>query len=172
MQFPLAIEEELNQFTADLSREDEMGAVIRAHIRIENILLLVLDNLIPNPKHLKQLRLDYDGHVTLALSLGLNERFGAPLRTLGKLRNDFAHRIDFKLSKQAVTNLYKSLSTEDKTEVQSVFSRIKGLSDHTRDIGRFSNLEPMDQFKLIAVTLWAVVQAALLLHSREISNGA
>ena len=161
---------ELGKFTEDLSREDEMGAVIRAHIRIENILLAVVEKLTPHPQHLKKLGLDYDGYVTLALALGLKERFGPPLRALGKLRNDFAHKVDFKLTQPAVTNLYAAMATEDKAQVQSMFAQIKDLNEETRR-KRFTELEPMDQFKLIAITLWAVAKAAQIKLTESGANG-
>lgn len=136
-----------------------MGAVIRAHIRIENILLTVVEKLTPHPQHLKKLELDYNGYVTLAIALGLKEYFGPPLRALGKLRNDFAHRADFKLTQASVTNLYTTLSSEDKNHVQSMFSHIKDGNEETSR-KKYNELDAMDQFKLIAVTLWAMVKSA------------
>ena len=165
MQASDAIEAEVQELTADLFREDEMGAVVRAHIRIENLLIQTIECLLPNPKHLKKLNLDYDGCVTLALALGLNEQFGPPFRALGKLRNDFAHRLDTSLSKQVVANLYDCLGPDDKGQVQACFKRIKYENEETRHVKRFANLEPGDQFKLIAITLWAAVRAAVKLHS-------
>lgn len=154
------IEAEIQELTTDLFREDEMGAVVRAHIRIENLLIQTIECLLPHPKHLKKLNLDYDARVTLALALGLKEQFGPPFRALGKLRNDFAHKSDTSLTKQVVSNLYDSLSSDDKEQVQACFKRIKDGNEETRHIKRFSELEPRDQFKLIAITLWAVVRAA------------
>jgi hypothetical protein len=166
-----AFEDEISQLSADLSREDEMGAVVRAHIRIENLLLKVVEGRLPHAKYLPKLNLDYDGLVTLALCLGLEERHGPAFRALGKLRNDFAHRLNTALNKQTVTNLYKALATEEKHQVQSMFLRIKGLNEETRHVARVADLEPSDQFKLIAVTLWVVVRATLHLQSSESKHG-
>ena len=147
-----------------------MGAVVRAHIRIESILFSVVEELSPNPQHLRKLGLDYDGYVTLALVLGLSEHLGPPFRALGKLRNDFAHKADFSLNQSSVTNLYTALSGSDKAHVQSMFDRIKGDNEETAG-KKYSELEPMDQFKLIAVTLWAAAQAALI-NVRQLKAGA
>jgi hypothetical protein len=166
------IQAEIQALTADLFREDEMGAVVRAHIRIENLLIQAIECLLPRPAQLKRLNLDYDSRVTLALALGLKERFGPPFRALGKLRNDFAHKLDTSLTKQVVANLYDSLGSEDKEQVQACFRRIKDENEETRHVKRFSDLEPRDQFKLIAITLWAVVRAAVNIHSRESPGGA
>ena len=171
MEIPDNINVDLALFTKDLSSEDELGAVIRAHIRIENLLLKAIESLTPRPKHLKKLNLDYDGQVTLALALGLKERFGPPFRALGKLRNDFAHKIDMQLSKSSVANLYSCLGAEEKEQVQECFIRIKDNNEEIRRVQGFTDLEPIDQFKLITVTLWAVAQAVVLLfpddHSAE-----
>ena len=147
-----------------------MGAVIRTYIRIESLLIHTVECLLPNPTQLPKLNLDYDDHVTLALALGLKEQFGPPLRGLGKLRNNFAHKLDIKLTKAVVQSLYDCLSSEDKEQVQKCFRRIQDENEETRHVKRFVDLEPADQFKLISITLWAVVKAAALLHSKRLSG--
>ena len=164
MSDPAEIPTEINEFVKDLFREDEMGSVIRAHIRIEYLLLKLIGNLMPKPQHVKNLGLDYGGAVTLALALGLNDQFGPPFRALGKLRNNFAHRLDTCINSDTVKNLYASLSTDTKAQVQSCFHRIKADHESTRHVKRFADLDPVDQFRLIAVSLWAVLSAAIINH--------
>ncbi len=159
------IQAEIQALTTDLFREDEMGAVVRAHIRIEGLLIRTVESLLPRPQQLRKLNLDYDQLVTLALALGLREEFGPPFRALGKLRNDFAHKLGTSLSKQVVSNLYETLGSEKKAQVQACFSRIKAEHESTKNIKRFSDLEPGDQFKLIAISLWAAARAAVHLRS-------
>ena len=161
---PVEIPIEIDDFVKDLFREDEMGSVIGAHIRIEYLLLQIIDNLMPKPQHVKNLGLDYGGAVTLALALGLNDQFGPPFRALGKLRNNFAHKLDTCINKDVVKSLYTSLSTDTKTQVQNCFHRVKADHESTRHVKRFVDLDPIDQFRLIAVTLWAVLRAAIINH--------
>lgn len=165
MEFSDAIQAEVAELAADLTREDEMGMVVRSHIRVESLLIQMVESLVLRPALLPKLDLDYDHYVTLALTLGLQEKFGPPLRVLGKLRNDFAHKLDTTLTKQSVNNLYKSFAADDKSEVQACFERIKGDNEETRHIKRFSDLDPADQFKILALTLWAVVRAAFMLQA-------
>lgn len=178
MAFSEEIQAEIGALSADLTREDELGAVVRAHIRIESLLIQVVESLVLRPPILRKLNFDYDEYVTLALALGVDERFGPPLRVLGKIRNDFAHKLDTTLSKQSARNLYNALSAEDKQRVQGCFERIKSINEQTRDIKRFSDLEPTDQFKILAITLWAAVrstamrQEAARQHSRSESHNA
>ncbi|MEG3998023.1 hypothetical protein [Microcoleus sp. SVA1B1] len=167
MEFSDAIQTEVAELAADLTREDEMGMVVRSHIRVESLLIQTVDCLVLRPALLPKLNLDYDQYVTLALALGLKEKFGPPLRVLGKLRNDFAHKLDTTLTKQAVNNLYAALAADDKQEVQACFERIKGDNEETKHIKRFSDLDPADQFKIVALTLWAVVRAAVMLHAEK-----
>lgn len=172
MEMSQTIQDEIQELTRDLFREDEMGAVIRVHIRIENLLIQTIECLLPHPKYLPKLNLDYDSRVTLALALGLKEQFGRPFRSFGKLRNDFAHKLDTTLTKQAVNNLYESLGPEEKNQVQATFQRIKNDNPETRHVSRFADLDPGDQFKVIAVSLWAVVRSAVHLHSQVPPDGA
>jgi len=141
MEFSDDIPADVQELTRDLFREDEMGAVVRAHIRIENLLINTIERLTPKPKHLGRLNFDYDSRVTLALALGLKDQFGPPLRALGKIRNDFAHKVDTALSTEMVNNLYACLGAEDKDRVQGCFRNIKGENPETKDIKRFADLE-------------------------------
>lgn len=168
MELPQPIQDEIQELTRDLFREDEMGAVIRVHLRIENLLIQTIECLLPNPKHLP--RLNYDARVKLALALGLKERFGPPFMALGKLRNAFAHKLDTSLTKRAVNDLYTTLGPEEKDHVQKTFKHIKNDNPETRHIDHFADLDAGDQFKIIAISLWAVVRSAVILHSRTPSR--
>ena len=152
----------LNEFIEDLFREDELGAVVRGHIKIESLLIQILELLSPKPSHLKKLNLDYDGNVTLALLLGLKDDFGPSLRAIGKLRNDFAHKPNTALTKASCQNLYKSLSENEKSLLQDRFKRIKKTNKSLSKYGSFKNIEPRDQFVLITMAIWAPLQAAVI----------
>ena len=167
MQSPDQIRHNLDEMVKDLFREDEMGAVIRSHIRLENLLLIIVDLLAPSPTHLRKLNLDYDGQVTLALALGLHDELGPALRAMGSLRNRFSHRLETKLDSESINNLYASLRPVDKQQAQISFKRIRETNDSIKNITQFSELPPGDQFKLIAVTLWAALQAVVLLVQQE-----
>lgn len=167
MESPDHLRHDLDEMVKDLFREDEMGAVIRAHIRLENLLLMLVELLAPSPTHLRKLNLDYDGQVTLALTLGLDDGLGPALRAMGNLRNRFAHRLETKLDSGSINNLYASLRPVDKQQVQVSFKRIRETNESITNVTQFSELPPGDQFKLIAVTLWAALQAAVLLVQQE-----
>ena len=92
----------LDEFAEDLGAEDDLGAVIRAHIRIENLLYELLERMSPNPVALKSLNLNYDREVRLAVLLGMDSSLAPPLKLLGKLRNKFAHRIDAAITSEFV----------------------------------------------------------------------
>lgn len=153
----------LDQLVKELFNEDELGAVIRAHIRLESLLLNIVELTAPHPEYLKKLDLDFDKTVTLSLLLGLKEEYAKPLRALGKLRNDFAHKPNMELSKNTVNNLYNSLHSEAKQQVQESFKNIKKENDSIRGYSKFSDLPPTDQLRLIVVTIWALVQSAVII---------
>ncbi len=161
------VQQELDEFVTDLFQEDELGSVVRTHIRIEALLIRLLEALAPKPKHLAELPIDFHGRVTLALVLGLNARFGPPLKAIGTLRNEFAHKLGTRLNKSRVTNIYNALSPEDKNQVKASFERIKGEHESTRHIKKYVDLELLDQFRLISTTLWAALQAAVLNHEGD-----
>ena len=157
----------LNQLVKDLFNEDELGAVIRAHIRIESILINFVADSAPNPNYINKLELDFDKTVTLAVVLGLNEGYAKALRVLGKLRNDFAHKPDMKLSKNTVNNLYAQLTPEAKQFLQDSFKNIRKENESVKPFQKFSDMPPTDQLRLIVVSIWTQVQSALILLNEE-----
>ncbi len=114
----LDIRELDSDFFAVLDAEDELGAVIRAHIHIESCLNALLDGWMVSPTHLAKMQLEYAQKVDLAVALGLKEQYSAPLRALGTLRNAFAHRPGIALTKDRADSIYKALHQDDKNLVR------------------------------------------------------
>lgn len=159
--------ENLGLLVEDLFREDELGAVVRAHICIESLLRRIIDLLAPAKEHVKKMRLDYDNAINLALLLGLREDYGPPLRVLGKLRNEFAHKPSTSLSKEKVYNLYRSLNPDAKQQLQDSFKSMKEEHDSVRGYKSFSDLPPRDQFNLIVAGIWAQVASGVVLLEED-----
>lgn len=156
---PLAEIDSEASFTQVLLGEDELGVVVRAHIRIEALLIQLLEQMVHKTKYLNKLELDYAGRVNLAVALGLKASFASPLLALGTLRNSFAHQPNTLVDKNRIDSLYKSLGEDEKEVVQESFLKTKSL---TASKGKsFRALVPKDQFILIAVTLRSMLKAAI-----------
>jgi hypothetical protein len=153
-------EEQEQKFIDDLKGEDMLGIVVRGHIHVESQLEHLLETLVPYPQYLKELNLDYAGKVHVAVAMGLRPEYAAPLKTLGSIRNRFAHRLDTDLSKNDTENLYKVLHPDDKNIVQQTYERIKTQLAPNKD-KRFKDLIPKEQFILLVVTLRAMLLAAV-----------
>ena len=162
MEIPPHVQQQMDALSQDLSREDDMGAVIRAHIHIENLLIQLVERHLPQPSQLKHMDLDYHGYVCLALTLGLSEERGSSLRAMGKLRNDFAHKSGTVLDASRVKNLYETLAPMDKAQVHASFSRIHSENESVQVVKNYSELDPKDQFRLIALVMWTRLQSGLL----------
>jgi len=145
--------------------EDDLGVVIRSHIIIENGLNSFIERLMYDKKEFRKINLEFDKKVKLAVSLGLTDRFKAPLCSLGKLRNQFAHTIRSEISAQDANNLYKSFSAEDKKVLHDSLVRTrKELPEHRVD--EYKNLAPRVKYIFNVVVLNAGLKAA----SRQIPN--
>lgn len=150
----------IEDFIKVLNGEDELGAVIRAHIHIEALLLELLRLLVKDEGALRKLNLEFSQSVDLAIALGLGPEHAKGLRAFGKLRNEFAHDLNSKLSDSRINNLYESLSTTDKEVVQLAYARTNsqlGVSPPS-----FKDLTPKGKFVLIAVALRGMLEVALL----------
>lgn len=93
-------------FFKALSGEDELGVVIRAHFDLGARLLELLGLLGKDEDHLRKVNLEYSQCVDVAVALGLGQEHARGLRAFGNLRNEFAHKLDSKLSDSRINNLY------------------------------------------------------------------
>lgn len=144
-------------FLSDLQREDELGAVIRAHIFIEHYVDAIIELLVPYPENLKPLNLDFDGKLSLITALGVKPEVKKPLSVLGKLRNKFAHRPNYKLDESEVNNLYKSLRSKDRERLnQDYLNIIKSKPDYSH-LPSFKELLPKEKFAFIAIYIRAII---------------
>jgi hypothetical protein len=151
---------EPDDFTKALFGEDELGAVVRAHIHVEAKLLELIGVLVEDESYIRRLKLEFSQHVDLAVALGLNADYAKGLRAFGNLRNDFAHKLDSRLSKERVCRLYESLSSREKELVQKAFMETPPtLEDSATD---FNDCGPKSQFILIAVALHTLLEMVIL----------
>ena len=147
------------QFLTDLQGEDELGAVVRAHLFVEHYVDQVIELMVAYPKELKPLKLDFDGKLTLITALGVKPEIRKPLSVLGGMRNKFAHRPNYKLNKSEVNNLYKSLGKDDQALVHKVYSNMSASNPEFHDLPKFKELDPKGQFILLAIVVRTVILA-------------
>jgi len=144
------IDEERSQLSVDLANEDDLGAVVRGHIRIESLLVRYINAKLKYPKHIESQRFGYYERSSLALALGLRGELKGPLRALGSIRNDFAHSANVIISEKNYIDFISSFSKGDK----SVFEKsIENLGKNTGfDINKLTH---RDLFRGALSTLWA-----------------
>ncbi len=140
--------------------EDQLGAVIRAHLYVEAQVNGLLGALVPYPEHLGEMRLNWGQRVELVLAMGLKTQYGPPLKALGRIRNKFAHHPEAELKEEDVNQLYSSLADEDRQIVLESFEQTK-VQQPEAILGEFRDLDIKSQFTLIVVALDAMLTVAL-----------
>jgi hypothetical protein len=115
----------LDQFAQQLIAEDELGSVVRAHLHIEYYLDQLIEASVPNPGALPDLDLDYSGRVKLLSILGFSDALTKPLHNLGGLRNNFAHKLNFKLTTERMRSLYETLDPTGKQIVHLAYDNTR-----------------------------------------------
>jgi hypothetical protein len=137
--------------------EDQLGAVVRAHIHIEARLNQVVEALTPHPDELPSLR--YEQRAKLAVALGLDGRILNPLLELGRIRNAFAHRLDVKLTDSMVAKLFEAFHKEDRWIIVDAYQRTwahlgqRGMPPYEKTDARHKFITmavAMDKFLLMA----------------------
>jgi len=171
MDEPIRFQPEVEAFVADLLKEDDLGAVVRVHIRIEFALRELVKSLVVDPEFLKKLDLDYSHTVQVAGALGINKAYIPSLNALGTLRNNFAHDLKTELDSNAVSALYSSLAPDHKEDVQRVSEELWVSHKIGTPYPGFKKLEPRDRFVTIALVVWGAAVGAVL-HLRDQSTDA
>lgn len=143
-----------------LRGEDDLGVVIRAHLHIEHHLNELIELVMPGPKFFEEMGLSYANQVRLAAASGaIRPELARPLRALGKLRNDMAHKLGTRLTRARERRLFNALSEADKQLMEVAFQRTKAQVD-SPNARRLSDLKTPDLFILLVVTLRAALLTA------------
>ncbi|WP_104040651.1 hypothetical protein [Vibrio hyugaensis] len=137
-------------FQNALHHEDDLGAVIRVHLHLETYVNKIIDLLVYSPEDLKPIGLDYFGKVHLIIALGADPQSLKVLLALGRMRNKFAHDLNYKLDRSNVKNLYETLSSDLKEMLQSSHNKARNRSEF-QSVDKFEKLSPKSQFILISV---------------------
>lgn len=147
-------------FANALKSEDEIGRVIRTHLYIESLINDFLDIAVPKPEHLKPIKLDFYDKVQLALTLGLPDEFKKPLNFMGKIRNNFSHRLNVGIAENEVNNFFDTFSNEQKEEIINSAS-IEGLS-WVSEGKSWKSIEPSIRFMIMCFALYYGLKIAIL----------
>jgi hypothetical protein len=146
-----------------LLNKSDVETVIYTHIHIEHLIVKFLESSFPDPCHLKPMQLDYFSRVNLALALGVSPDLKASLMSLGKMRNDFAHKLGQSIDKNRINNFYDTFSSAHR---QDIHTRAHDLGVFGLDEGvKWKEMEPKSKFSLCCISLFYFVSFALLEQS-------
>lgn len=148
----------------DLMREDDVGLVLRGLLHIEHQLIDIANAALPFGERCEWGKFAYHLKVELAYSCGLPLEVRSTLLKLGKLRNDFAHKLDAVITKQSALDLYNSLSAKHRTILQDSYKVM--MSGPVSSLGK---IEPRDLVTLIFLNMHSATKAAALTLQRSAS---
>lgn len=143
-----------DEFLRVLFAQDELGAVIRAHILIEAQVNGIIEKLLLDPDKLPRLR--FEQTVRLMISLGASEELSEPLIELGRIRNAFSHRIDTHLTMAMINKWASSFSKSDRAMMDTAIA--KTCIDSGQPTVKLDAHDPKSMFILISVFLRQVLR--------------
>lgn len=150
---------EMSELMSLLTQENELGKVIHTHIHIENLINKYLSHVLLFPEHIKPIHLDYFGKVHMALALGLPNELKAPLLQLGKIRNDFAHKVNTKIDSNHMNNFYGSFSPVQR-EMMIKIAKETNQSWATKNLS-WKDVQPSVKFAYLCISLYYFCQHAI-----------
>lgn len=139
--------------------QDELGLVLRSHLYIENLLDELLSLLIPFPEHVEEMSLTYANKVRLACAMGLDRELKSMLLVLGAIRNKFSHNLHQKIDSEMVKNLHGSVHENTRKHFPEIVNKI---SENEGGISSFNQCHPRDQFTALVISLWIIMNGAIL----------
>jgi hypothetical protein len=96
------------------------------------------------------------------MALGIDPEIKKPLTVLAGLKNKFAHRPNYKLTKSETSNLYEALSTDDKNLVQGCYKRALLIANsEMKNVPKFKELSPKEGFVFLALAVRGIIVSAL-----------
>ncbi len=120
------LREKIKAIGAVLSKDDDLGKVVRAHIFVEHELHDFIFFAAPCPGELKRFEdIEYSEKLGLALVLGLNADLKPALKAAGALRNKFAHRLEMKIGEDEANNLMATLPPQAKQKCQVLLREMR-----------------------------------------------
>ncbi len=141
-------------FMHALFAEDELGAVIRAHIMIEAQVNDIVDSLAFDPKALPRLR--FEQNVRLMVALGASHELLEPLIELGRIRNAFSHRIDTNLTIGMIDKWLLTFSDDDRAMMDRAIE--KTCVDLKKPVASLGEHNAKSKFILAAVCLRQILR--------------
>ncbi len=111
-----------DELMAVLLQEDDLGAVIRAHLYIEQDIDHIVSMKVANHDYISKLDMGFSKKIILAVALGLAEDLFKPLKSITNIRNKFAHKPKMEMKKSDINNFYKSFSSNDQEAIQKFVS--------------------------------------------------
>ena len=140
-------------FFDDLNREDDLGLVVKAHLHIEHQLTEFIQVSMPSPEKCDWTRVGFAAKLEVALGLGLPNQLRKPLEAIGKLRNAFAHNLNYSQAQVDAVALYNGLSARFHAGVKETYRKIRGAELKP------SRLSNRDLLVIMLLTLRQAIQA-------------
>lgn len=120
----------------------ELTSVLKHHLIIENIIDEILRTIIKNPKDILKLRSNNKIDLVHALNIQFGESIIIEqLRTVQKLRNHFAHKLDYKIKNIDLIAFTKNERMPQKTNLEKFVlgaHRLEGYLVGVLSIAKFS----------------------------------
>lgn len=145
------------QLYQDLTREDDVGLVLRGHLHIEHQLMEIARTVLPFGDRCDWGVFSYRTKVEIAYACGLPQDARDVLLKLGALRNNFAHRLDASITQKRALDLYNSLSNRHREGLQESYKVMMEKPAFSP-----ASLEPRDLVTLVLLNMHSVTKAAVL----------
>lgn len=167
MDLDIDISKEIDLLSKDIANEDDLGAVIRGHIRIESLLSRYISAAVIKPEKIEGRRFEYSARVAISLALGLRDGLQGPLTSLGTIRNGFAHTPEKSISEKDFSDFIASFDKKDKQDFESSWKRIEDENEQNAA----APLTHKDRFRVAMVTLWTACRKELIsVNKKKVSR--
>ena len=110
----------------DLSREDDLGLVVKGHLHLEHQITEFIQVFMATPARCDWARVGFAAKLEIALGLGLPVHLRGPLEAVAKLRNVLAHNLQYSQSRVDAVALYNGLPPRLHARAKETYLKIRG----------------------------------------------
>lgn len=140
------------EFFMLMAKAKELELVIKSAIVVETAMEDLFSAAFEKPQYIFDMNMKYEQKIGIALAIGLDERFKAPLTTLANLRNKFAHNLNVAFGKDEAKNFFGTFHKIDRAIARdNYYSLMDG------DGSAFEKLAADELFIISVITLRAAI---------------
>ncbi|MDQ0884839.1 hypothetical protein [Peribacillus sp. V2I11] len=152
---------EVADFLADLEHENELQAILRGHLYIENELVKLLKGVLVEPTYVLSNNFGFMNKLSLAVGLGLITKDAFDVyRRFNTIRNNYAHKLSYKVTEADLNSIKQLIRGEIERDFNLWIFEQSSIYANEKDV--------LIQLRIVIAFLWSYI--GILVYEKEMKK--